>query len=224
MLSADITNIPLLRPIAKKRKPIILSTGASTLSEIDNAISTIENISDVSIALLHCILNYPTPDRNANLEMINSLKENYPNNIIGYSDHTIPDANMTPLMVAYLKGAVIIEKHFTDNKKLPGNDHYHAMDVNDLKVFTKNLNYLEELIGLENIKKPIIEENISRNNARRSIIAKNNIKKGDMISEDNIIYKRPGTGISTIHWDQVLGKKTNKDIREDMILQWTDLE
>ncbi len=223
--SADITNIPFLRSIATKEKPIILSTGASTLSEIDKAISTIQDISDViSIALLHCILNYPTPNKNANLEMISSLKTNYPNHIIGYSDHTIPDLNMTPLMVAYLKGAVIIEKHFTDNKNLPGNDHYHAMDVNDLKLFKQKLNYLEELIGFETTKKPIKEENISRDNARRSIVAKFNLNKGEELTKDNIIYKRPGTGISPIYWDEVLGKKTNKDIKEDMLLKWTDFD
>ena len=144
--------------------------------------------------------------------MISSLKKNYPNHIIGYSDHTIPDVNMTPLMVAYLKGAVIIEKHFTDNKNLPGNDHYHAMDVNDLKLFKQRLNYLEELIGFENTKKPIKEEKISRDNARRSIVAKFNLNKGEELTKDNIIYKRPGTGISPIYWDEVLGKKTNKDL------------
>ena len=222
--SADITNTPFLRSIAEKEKPIILSTGASTIKEINKAINIIENISDVSVALLHCILNYPTPNKNANLEMIASLKQNYPNNIIGYSDHTIPDNNMLPLVVAFLKGAVIIEKHFTDNKNLPGNDHYHAMDVEDLKLLKEKLIYLEDLIGFENIKKPIKEENISRNNARRSIVAKFNLKKGEKLTKENIIYKRPGTGISTIHWDEVLGKKVNKDICEDTLLQWTDLE
>ena len=221
--SADITNIPLLRKIAKKEKPVVLSTGASTLKEIDLALKTLDHYGCKEVALLHCILNYPTPFEKANLNMIKGLKEAYPNNIIGYSDHTLPDDEMSSLVAAYTLGAVIIEKHFTDDKSLPGNDHYHAMDVEDLKCYIKIIDKLYNSLG-SSIKKPIKSEQISRLNARRSIVLKTNIHSGHILQESDITYKRPGTGISTLYWDEVIGKKVNKDLLEDDILQWEFLK
>lgn len=221
--SADITNIPLLRKIAKKEKPVILSTGASNLEEIDLALKTLNSSGCKEVALLHCILNYPTPFEKANLNMIKGLKQVYPNNIIGYSDHTLPDNAMSSLVAAYTLGAVIIEKHFTDDKSLPGNDHYHAMDVEDLKCFLKIINNLYNSLG-SSIKKPIKSEQISRLNARRSIVLKRNIQSGHKLEESDITYKRPGTGISTLYWDEVIGRELNKDLLEDDILQWEYLK
>ena len=222
--SADLTNIPLLRKVATKGKPILLSTGASSLSEIDQAIQTIININSVEIGLLHCILNYPTSNKNANLGMITSLKKLYPELVIGYSDHTIPDKEMTTLTTAFLKGAVIIEKHFTYNKNLKGNDHYHAMDASDLSYLRKKLNLIQELVGTHEAKKPLDSEEISRRNARRSIVAKKALPKGALIQETDITYKRPGTGISPLHWDQVIGMKLINDVKEDSLIKWMDLE
>ncbi len=133
--SADITNMPFLRKVVSKGKPVLLSTGASNLKEINEAVSELKNHGAKDICLMHCILNYPTEDQNANLDMILGLKETFPELVIGYSDHTLPDAEMLVLTAAYLKGAMVIEKHFTYDKSLPGNDHYHAMDVDDLKKF-----------------------------------------------------------------------------------------
>ena len=151
--SSDITNIPLLKHIANKNKPIILSTGASNLEEIDFAIKNIESCGNNNLALLHCILNYPTPDKDANLNMISFMRNYYKSKIIGYSDHTLPDMNMRVLTSAYLLGAVIIEKHFTYDKNLPGNDHYHAMDLNDLKNFKKQIKFINEIKGNYSKKK-----------------------------------------------------------------------
>jgi N-acetylneuraminate synthase len=156
--------------------------------------------------------------------MIKGLIRSYPDRIIGYSDHTIPDNSMLTLTAAYLKGAVIIEKHFTYDKTLPGNDHYHAMDVNDLKVFVKNIEKIRLLSGQSENKKPLESEEISRKNARRSIVAGKDIKEGEILSEDNLTYKRPAYGISPLHWDTVIGRKALKEINEDSQLQWRDFE
>ncbi len=222
--SADLTNLPFLRKIASKSKPVILSTGASTLAEINIAVNELENYGCNDIVLLHCILNYPTDYENANLRMIKSLSSSFPNKIIGYSDHTLPNENMTSIITAYTLGAMIIEKHFTDDKSLTGNDHYHAMDKNDLIRLNSILDNIYVSLGSSNIKKPIKSEEISRKNARRSIVLNNAISKGCIISEKDLTYKRPGTGISPLHWDEVIGLKVNNNLAEDHILQWSDLE
>ena len=222
--SADITNVPFLRQIASKNKPIILSTGASYLSEIENAINIIKEVNDVDISLLHCILNYPTINKNANLNMIKNLNKIYPEFIIGYSDHTLPDKNMITLVTSYMLGAKIIEKHFTHDKRLKGNDHYHAMDVDDIKKFREIIMEIRKLKGKNKIKKPLESESISRDNARRSIVIKNKLNFGEIIRESDITYKRPGTGISTLFWDQIIGKTVNKNLEEDHILNWDDLD
>ncbi len=222
--SADINNIPLLRKIATKNKPIILSTGASTLSEVENAIQIINETNQVEIGLLHCILNYPTNDELANLNMIESLKKIYPEYVIGYSDHTIPDPNMLTLTTAYILGAEIIEKHFTHNKKLKGNDHYHAMDMEDTKIFRNITEKIIKLKGKKSFKKPIQSENISRLNARRSIVTKGKIELGKVIKESDITYKRPGTGISVEHWDYIVGKVAKRSLDEDHIIKWDEIE
>jgi len=222
--SADITNLPFLRKIAKKNKPIVLSTGASTLGEIDAALDVLKEYKCENVALLHCILNYPTLNENAHLEMISSLKTSYPNCVIGYSDHTLPDKGMIPLVTAYLLGAKIIEKHFTYDKKLPGNDHYHSMDVDDLIAFKDTINQIEALRGAIEIKKPIKTEEKSRKNARRSIVLSTEVKAGCVLNESNLTYKRPGVGINPMHWDEVIGLKALSDLRKDHILQWSDLQ
>ena len=153
--SADLTNIPFLRRVASKKKPVVLSTGASTLGEIDIAIEALSRSGCEDIALLHCILNYPTENKNAHLQMIGGLKRAYPDRVIGYSDHTLPDSAMTSLTTAHLLGAVVIEKHFTDDKSLPGNDHYHAMDVDDLKTFLEMVGKVHQLLGPQTHKAPL---------------------------------------------------------------------
>ena len=220
--SADITNIPFLRRIAHTGKPVILSTGASTLPEINLALRELKNGGCNQIVLLHCILNYPTAYRHANLNMIESLKKNFPERIIGYSDHCSPDKNMLLLTSAYLRGAWIIEKHFTDHKKQKGNDHYHAMNMGDLKLLISQIKFARETGGTS-IKKPILSEKVAIKNARRSIVTQRAIPKGHVLNEKDITCKRPGTGISPIYWDTVVGKRTKRNLAEDSILQWADL-
>ena len=218
--SADITNVPLIRKIAIQNKPIVLSTGASTLSEISTAIKTINTVGPADIILLHCILNYPTSTFNANLGMIESLKKSYPKYLVGYSDHTTPDKMMLTLLFSHLLGAVVIEKHFTNDKSLPGNDHYHSMDVDDLIEFKKNVEYLYELIGDFEIKQPIKTEMISRDNARRSIVLTKDLKEGHKIIDDDLICKRPGSGISPLFIDDLIGMELQTNLKCDDILQW----
>ena len=217
--SSDLTNIPFIKYIASKNKPILLSTGASTLKEIKNAVEAIEEVSYSNIAIMHCVLSYPTADEDANLLMIKDLAEHFPDYEIGYSDHTKPDENMFILTTAYNYGATIIEKHFTLDKTLKGNDHYHAMDAQDVIKFKENVNFISKINGRKN-KQPLICESSARKEARRSIVASRNIKKGELISMDNITFKRPGTGISPAETDQVIGKQAIEDIQEDTLISY----
>lgn len=221
--SSDLTNIPFIKAIALKNKPIILSTGASTLKEIKEAVNAIEEVSNVDIGLMHCVLSYPTKDEDANLLMIKDIKEQFEGYDIGYSDHTKPDDKMLILTTAYLYGANIIEKHFTLDKTLTGNDHYHAMDVEDVKTFNENIELINKIKG-KKVKQPLVCESLSRKEARRSIVASKDIKKGEEITRDNITFKRPGTGISPSKVDEIIGMNANEDIAEDTLLTYEMLE
>ncbi len=215
--SSDITNKPFIEYICRFNKPIILSTGASYLSEIEDAVRWIEVYKN-PLALLHCMLNYPTEDRNANLGFIMTLKQKFPTKIIGYSDHTLPN-DMKSLEVACLLGAVIIEKHFTFDKTLTGNDHYHAMDKEDLKKFIHNLQRSLELIGKFDLESRE-NEILSRKNARRSLVAKRDIPKGKYIKFEDLTWKRPAYGISPKYIELLIDKIVNVDIKEDTVLKW----
>jgi len=215
--SSDLTNKPFIEYICKFNKPIILSTGASHLYEIQEAVSWIEKYNN-PLALLHCVLNYPTPDENANLGMILGLKKAFADKIIGYSDHTLPQ-DMKVCEIATLLGSVIIEKHFTHDKSLPGNDHYHAMDKEDLKLFRKNLERTFEILGSFKVE-ALEDEEPARKNARRSLVAKRFIPKGKVIEKDDLTFKRPAFGISPRFVDEVIGKRAIRDINEDEVLQW----
>lgn len=217
--SSDLTNLPFIRYMAEKQKPIMLSTGAATIEEIKEAVNCILETGNKEICIMHCILDYPTKNENANLNMIKHLQEIFPEYLLGYSDHTKPDKSMLILTMAYEYGAKVIEKHFTLDKELPGNDHYHAMDPSDLRKFKENIELLNIIKGQYN-KEPMECEKSARKQARRSIVLKKDINIGDEITEDIITFKRPGTGISPKEINKVLGKKAKIDLKEDTILQW----
>ena len=221
--SSDITNFPLLEKIASKRKPIILSTGASSIQEIKEAISILKKNKVKKIVLMHCILNYPTKDSDANLNMIKSLQKEFPYCISGYSDHTLPTNGMQNLITAYLFGAKVIEKHFTLNKKKRGNDHYHSLDIKDLISLNKKINFINQTLGSEK-KRFLRSEVISRKNARRSIVLNTNLNKGSKIKRKHLICKRPATGISPKYIKRVIGKKIKRKILSDTILRWSHLK
>ncbi len=220
--SADLTNVPFLRKIAIKGKPVVLSTGASTLAEVDKAVKTLRDAGCNDVVLMHCILNYPTLNENANLSMITGLKRAYPELLIGYSDHTLPDPFMTSLTIAHLLGALVIEKHFTHDKTLPGNDHYHSMDVNDLIKYISIVNKAHTMLGTSDFKEPIATEQISRLNARRSIVLTRDVPENHVLQVHDLTYKRPGTGVSPLYWDEVIGSITNRSMEADTVLEWSD--
>ncbi len=219
--SADISNLPFLRYIARKNKPLLLSTGATTVSEIWRAIETINELENKEIVLLHCILNYPTPYENANLAMIADMKRKFPDFLIGYSDHTLPINMNEVLTAAWLLGACVLEKHFTYDKTLPGNDHYHAMDENDIKQFIDHINFMLKIMGKTN-KHYIDDELIARKNARRSLVAAKSIPANTMIAPEHIAIKRPGTGVSPEMLNIVIGSTAMRDIAEDEIINYGD--
>jgi len=220
--SADLTNTPLLRRVARTKKPLVLSVGASTIEEIDGALHTLYTAGATDIALLHCILNYPTADEDANLWMLNDLAERYPKCVLGYSDHTVPKDGLPSLVAAWLLGAVILEKHFTHDTSLQGNDHYHAMTSEHLRDFRSEVARIHPLLGART-KAPLASEEIARLNARRSIVVARDLSAGHRIVEADITYKRPGTGISPLSWDDVIGRITRHALVADDVLQWSDL-
>ena len=217
--SSDLSNLPFVRHIAKKGKPILLSVGASYMSEVEEAVRTIKEEGVKDICLMHCVLSYPTKIVDANLNVIKTLKKTFPDVKVGYSDHTVPDDTMSVLTCAFLYGAEIIEKHFTLDKNLPGNDHYHAGDPDDFKKAIKNIETV--CLASGDYNKTVFEcEKMARVQARRSIVLTKDLKKGDVISENNITFKRPGIGIGPKYLDIVVGRKIKEDVEADTLLTW----
>jgi N-acetylneuraminate synthase len=218
--SADITSLPLISYTARKGKPIILSTGASTIGEIEAAVEVVRAEGNEDIILLHCILSYPADYRDANLKMMVWLQQAIPDIPIGLSDHTLPDSSMTVPLGAAALGARVIEKHYTLDKTLPGNDHYHAMDTEDLGHLMASLDILQQAQGNASSRYILSSEQIPRAMARRSLVSQTQIPRGTVIERDMITYKRPGTGISPADLESVLGRCARVDIPEDKTLTW----
>ena len=214
--SSDMSCLPFLEHLAKFNKPILLSTGASTLEEIRQAVKTIKKAGNNQIILLHCTLCYPTKNPDANLNLIQTLKEEFPTLPIGISDHTL---GSFPSVIAAAMGACVIEKHFTVDKTLPDSaDHWLSVDPNELKGIVSFVRIVEELRGSK--KKKIFDcEKETRKFDKRSIVSKVAIPKGTTITADMITYKRPGTGIWPSERDRVIGKVAKEDIAEDTTLQ-----
>ncbi|MBQ7617757.1 MAG: N-acetylneuraminate synthase family protein [Desulfovibrio sp.] len=219
--SSDLTNKPFIKLICSYHKPILLSTGASSLAEIAEAVDWIEEEGN-PLCLLHCVLNYPTKDENAALGMICALKKHFPEHLIGYSDHTLPK-DMQILETATLLGARVLEKHFTYDKTLKGNDHYHAMDKDDLAKFKKKMQQILSSIGEMKIR-ALPEEEPARKHARRSLVTAKALPKGTILTADDLTFKRPAHGISPRFIDEVLGLRVRHDLENDHVLKWTDLE
>ncbi len=217
--SSDITNLPLIKKVADTRRPVILSTGASTKTEIKKALDVLKKKTK-KIILLHCILNYPTQKENANLNMILDLKNIWP--IIGLSDHTIPKDSHNILIYSYIMGVRYIEKHFTTNKNKKGNDHFHSFNKNDLKIFFKNLDNAKKTLGKKN-KTFLKSEIISRKNARRSIFLKKDIKKNTKLKDDDLIMLRPALGINPFEYENIVGRKIKLSKKKGDLLKYSDL-
>lgn len=220
--SSDLTNLPFIEYQAKKNKPMIMSVGAGELPEMKEAVRVVKKVNSQPLVLCHCVLEYPTPYKDANLSRIATLKSEFPDLIIGYSDHCKPDTSYDVIKTAYLLGAHVVEKHFTLDKTLAGNDHYHAMDPDDIRGIISEVDHIEELLGSSSLGFSETEQ-AARVNARRSIVAACDISEGATITSEMLTFKRPGTGIVPSRIDFVVGKQAARNIQSDTILQESDL-
>jgi sialic acid synthase SpsE len=221
--SCDLLDVRLLRHVAKFGKPMILSTGASTLEEIEKAINTVFNAGNPDLILMVCTLSYPTDNENTHLRRISSFREKFPDIIIGLSDHTPPDENMIIPSVAVALGARLIEKHYTLDKTMSGSGHSFSMEPEDVRKMVENIRLTETVLGSAEIK-IYDSEQAARKNARRSLVASRDIKKGQKIVDDLIGIKRPAAGFSADLIDQVLGKTAKCDIKKDTYITFEQLE
>jgi N,N'-diacetyllegionaminate synthase len=211
--SGEITNLPYLRKIAKLGIPVIMSTGMSTLGDIEEALNVLvsNGLNDSQISLLHCNTEYPTPYEDVNLKAMLTLKQCFGLRV-GYSDHT---QGIEVPIAAVAMGAEIIEKHFTLDKTLPGPDHVASLEPQELKSMVDSIRNIEKAVGGNGMKRVSNSERKNISIARKSIIAARDIKKGEVFTEDNLTVKRPGSGISPMRWDEVIGTKAVRDFVED---------
>lgn len=217
--SSDASNLPFIEHIGAKGKPVVLSVGASYLSEVDEAVRALRGAGCEDITLLHCVLSYPTDPSDANLRVIETLKRDFPGVRVGYSDHVAPDPTMATLATAYLLGAEVIEKHFTLDKSLPGNDHYHSGDVEDFKRAVANFRWIDRVLGSPE-KTVLACEEVPRREARRSLVLTRDMRAGEAIAKSDLMPKRPGTGIPARFEDVVVGRAVKTDLPEDTVLTW----
>ncbi len=213
--SGEITNYPYLEFIGKFNYPVILSTGMSNLQEIEEAMKVLidSGTTKENITVLHCNTDYPTPFQDVHLNAMTTIKDSLKVKI-GYSDHT-PGTEISVAAVAM--GATVIEKHFTLDKNLPGPDHKASLDPDELKSLVKQIRNIEKALGrFEKIPSEGEKKNIAI--ARKSIVAKKAIKKGELLSSENLTTKRPGTGISPMMWKEIIGTLALRDYQEDDLI------
>lgn len=208
--SGEITNLPYLRKINSFGKKVILSTGMANLNEIRDALNVLK---DCEVSLLHCTTEYPCPYDNVNLNAIDTLRKEFKLEV-GYSDHT---QGIEVPIAAVAKGATIIEKHFTLDRNMEGPDHKASLEPNELKQMVTSIRNIEKAFG-NGVKEPQESEKKNIEIARKSIVAKINIKKGEIFTENNLTTKRPGSGISPMKWDFIIGKTATKDYQEDELI------
>lgn len=212
--SGEIENVPYLRKIAKTGKKIILSTGMSDLSDIEFALNILRDNNSGEITVLHCNTDYPTAMKDVNLNAMNTIKEAFKVKI-GYSDHT--NGIEVPIAAVAL-GARVIEKHFTLDKNMEGPDHKASLEPQELTEMVASIRNIERALG-DGIKKPTAVENKNKLVARKSVICLKDIKLGETFTEDNICIKRPGTGISPKHWDNIIGKVSKRSFKKDELIE-----
>ena len=215
--SGEITNLPYLRKVAVLFPEVILSTGMATIDEIKDAVKVLTDngVNKDKITVLHCNTEYPTPMEDVNLKaMLHIQRElGVP---VGYSDHTL---GIEVPIAAVALGAMVIEKHFTLDKTLPGPDHKASLEPVELKTMVIAIRNIEKAIGGSGLKEVSKSEVKNKPIARKSIVATKTIKKGDLFSAENLTVKRPGTGISPMQWDEVIGKIAKKDFEEDDLIE-----
>lgn len=211
--SGEITNYPYLVEIGKTKKPVILSTGMCEIPEIDDAVAVLKENGTTDLTLLHCNTQYPTPYEDVNLRAMETLRKRY-HVEVGYSDHT---QGIEVPIAAVARGAVVIEKHFTLDRNLPGPDHKASLEPEELRTMVRAIRNIELALGSPEKKvSPSEKENLSV--ARKSIVAAREIKKGELLGGDNLTTKRPGNGISPMKWNEVIGTYAVKDFKEDELI------
>lgn len=212
--SGEITNLPYLEKIGKQGKKVILSTGMAVMSEIHQAVQILRENGTTDISILHCTTEYPTPYSALNLNVLHTLKKEFPDLTIGYSDHSIGSAVS---IAAAAMGAEVIEKHFTLDTEMEGPDHKASATPDILRDLVAGVRIVEQSLGqFEKRPEPIEEKN--KIVARKSVVALRTIKKGERFTEENITVKRPGNGISPMEWYAVLGKEAQADFEEDQVI------
>lgn len=213
--SGEINNYPFIRKIASYGEDVIMSTGMCEEQDIQNAIDVLikYGVRKEQITLLHCNTQYPTPYCDVNLTAMNSIKDTFGVKV-GYSDHT---QGIEVPVAAVALGATIIEKHFTMDRNLPGPDHKASLEPAELKAMVSSIRHIEQALG-DGIKKVSDSERANISVARKSIVAACPIRKGDLLTEDNLTVKRPGTGLSPMIWEQVIGTKAVKDYEEEDLI------
>ncbi|MGP1598439.1 N-acetylneuraminate synthase [Peptoanaerobacter stomatis] len=212
--SGEITNLPYLIKIANLGKDVILSTGMSTMEDIQNALSVLKTNGAGNITVLHCTTEYPAPFTDVNLKAMLTIKDEFNVNI-GYSDHT--KGIEIPISAVAL-GATVIEKHFTLDKNMQGPDHKASLEPYELKKMVESIRNVESALG-DGIKRLAESEKKNISIARKSIIAKRDIKKGEIFTQENLTVKRPGNGISPMKWFEILGQEAIKDFKEDELIE-----
>ena len=215
--SGEITNLPYLRKVAALFPEVILSTGMATIIEIKDAVKVLTDngVNKDKITVLHCNTEYPTPMEDVNLRAMLHIQQEV-GIAIGYSDHTL---GIEVPIAAVALGAIVIEKHFTLDKTLPGPDHKASLEPEELKAMVMAIRNIEKAVGGSGLKEVSASEAKNKPIARKSIVASKSIKKGDFFTEENITVKRPGIGISPIQWDDVIGKTAKKDFEEDDLIE-----
>jgi len=212
--SGEITNLPYLRVIGGLHKKVILSTGMSTMEEVQCAVQILTESGAPEVIVLHCNTEYPTPMQDVNLVAMNTIKQVL-NVDVGYSDHTL---GIEVPIAAVALGARIIEKHFTLDKKMEGPDHRASLEPHELAEMVRCIRNIEAALGT-GVKRPSGSELKNKDVARKSIVANCNIDEGQIFNEDNLAVKRPGTGISPMKWDEVLGKRAKRNFKEDELIE-----
>ena len=214
--SGEITNYPYLKQIALKKEPVILSTGMCDMTDIDNAIQVLLKfgVTKKQITVLHCNTEYPTPMHDVNLRAMKAIADKFEVNV-GYSDHT---KGIEVPIAAVALGATVIEKHFTLDKTMEGPDHKASLEPHELIEMTNAIRNIEMALGSDE-KKVTDSEINNKSVARKSIVASQYIQVGDVLTESNLTVKRPGTGISPMLWETILGKKTTKSYQPDELIE-----
>ncbi len=214
--SGEITNLPYIRHIGQYQKPVILSTGMATLGEIEAALHILEEAGTPRniITILHCNTEYPTPMKDVNLNAIVTISKAFGVNA-GYSDHT---QGIEVAIAAVALGATVIEKHFTLDRNLPGPDHKASLEPDELKAMVDAIRNIEQALG-DGIKRPSTSELKNKLVARKSLVAAKHIAIGEVFDEDNLTVKRPGTGISPIYWDEIIGRKASRDFIANELIE-----